>query len=115
MVQRIIDFVVAKADTIQTDYSVNPWVFLVLLVACAPFFYFSIYRLARAAVSKDSKSLFTWSSVFLGATSLPYLYVLVFGRNMPWWIYLIFAVLLVQGGATLVKKIRRPGATRRST
>jgi len=44
--------------------------------------------------------------VFLAATATPYLYVLLFGRNLPWYVYLILAALLAQGVYSLVKKIR---------
>ena len=71
----------------RQQYGVNPVIFLGLIVACAPFFYYSIYRLVRAVAKKEKGRVALWSSVFLAATSLPYLYVLLFGRNLPWYIY----------------------------
>ena len=91
----------------RLQYGVNPVVFLGLIVACAPFFYYSIYRLVRAVATKEKGRVALWSSVFLAATSIPYLYVLLFGRNLPWYIYGIFAALIAQGIYQLVKKIRR--------
>ena len=109
MWQRILDFITTKADIIQADYSVNPYIFLALLVACAPFFYYSIFRLARAVVRREVGLLARWGAIFLAATSTPYLYVLLFGRNMPWWIYAILGVLLLQGVITLICKLTRRG------
>ena len=105
--QRIIRFITDKADTIQADFSVNPYIFLALLVACAPFFYYSIYRLARSVAAKKITLVYRSSAVFLAATSLPYLYVLAFGKNLPWWIYLIFGVLIAQAIVSLIRKLIR--------
>ncbi len=85
------------AQGIYGKYGVNPWAFLCLMVVCAPLFYYSIYRLGRAAVKKDFGQLNRWSIVFLMATVLPYLYVLAFGRNLPWYLYLVLAALILQG------------------
>jgi hypothetical protein len=98
----------------RESYSVDPIVFVVLLLACSPFFYFSIYKLVRGIAKKNSGSITLWSSVFLGSTVLPYLYVLIFGRNMPWWIYIAIGLLVAQGVYTLVKKLRaKPSAPAR--
>jgi hypothetical protein len=111
-----IDSLIAKLEgfmkAAQAQYAVNPVVFVVLLTACAPFFYFSIYKLVRALAKRDSNRIMVWSAVFLGATILPYLYVLFFGRNMPWWIYLVLVVLIAQGIYSLVRKLR--GGKKRS-
>ena len=31
------------------------------------------------------------------ATVLPFLYVMLFGRNIPWWVYVLIAALVAQG------------------
>jgi len=91
---------------IQSRHGVNPWVFLGLMTACAPAFYYSIYRLGRAAVRRDAGQLNLWGSVFLAAASLPYLYVIILGRGIPWYIYIVLAALLAQGAWSLLKRIR---------
>ncbi len=96
----------AWMEATRAQYGVNPVVFLVLMVLCAPFFYFSIYRLIRAGVKKDKKSLTAWSTVFLVTTVLPYLYVLLFGHNLPWYVYLILAVLIGHSGWSLYRKLK---------
>jgi len=107
MRDQLFDLITQKAELIRAEHAVNPYVFLLLLLICAPFFYFSAYRLLRALAARKSDLIFRWSSVFLAATAVPYLYVLVFGRNMPWWIYLVIVLLLGQGVFSLVRKIRR--------
>ena len=93
-------------DSVSAQYGVNPIAFLILMVLCAPFFYFSIYRLIRAGVKKDRGALTLWSTVFLAATILPYLYVLFFGHNLPWYVYLILAVLIAHSAWSLYKRLK---------
>ena len=93
------------ADTIAARHGVNPYLFLALTTACAAPFYYSIYRLTKALATRQRQQVPVWSSVFLAAAALPYAYVLVFGRNLPWWIYLILGVLLAQGVVSLVRKL----------
>jgi len=93
-------------DSVRAQYGVNPIIFLILMVLCAPFFYFSIYRLIRAGIKKDAKALALWSTVFLVSTVLPYLYVLFFGRNLPWYVYLILGALIAHSGWSLYRKLK---------
>lgn len=95
------------AEGINARHGVDPWVFLGLTVVCAPVFYYSIYRLGKAAVKKDSRRLNLWGMAFLAATALPYLYVMAFGRNLPWYIYLVLGALLAQGLWSLVRRRRQ--------
>ena len=105
MWNRIVDFVATRAELIASDYSIDPWIFIALLVLCGPFFYYSIFRVTKALARRDQPMLVKWGSVFLVSTSLPYLYVLLIGRNLPWWVYVIFAILLAQGVFSLIRKI----------
>jgi len=93
-------------DSVRAQYGVNPIVFLILMVLCAPFFYFSIYRLIRAGVKKDAKALTLWGAVFLAATIIPYLYVLFFGHNLPWYVYFILGALIGHSGWSLYKRLK---------
>ena len=93
------------AAAIHARHGVDPYVYLALTTVCAPLFYYSIYRLTKALATRHGRQLSAWSAVFLGATALPYLYVLLFGRNMPWWIYPVVGVLLGHGAASLVGKL----------
>ena len=93
------------AATVAANYGVNAYLFIALTTICAPAFYYSIYRLTKALATRQRRQVSAWSSVFLGAVALPYGYVLVFGRNLPWWIYLILGVLVAQGVVSLVRKL----------
>lgn len=87
-------------------YGVNPVVFLVIFLGSGPVFYYSLFRLLRSLARKSGDRTGLWSAVFLGATAAPYLYVLVFGRNLPIWVYGILVLLIGQGAWSLVKRLR---------
>jgi fatty acid desaturase len=107
----VIEYLLSKLDEIMkqaTDqYSVNPVIFLVIFLGCAPFFYYSLFRMMRALAKKRGKEVMVWSTVFLCATAAPFIYVLFFGRNLPWWVYGIIALLIGQGIFSLIRKLRR--------
>ena len=90
----------------RTKYGVDPIVFLVIYLGSVPFFYYSIFRMARAVVRRRQNEIITWSTVFLAATVAPFLYVLLFGRNYPWWVYVVVALLIGQGVFSLVRRLR---------
>ena len=88
-------------------YRVDPIVFIVIYFVSVPFFYFSIYRMVRALAKRRQQEILVWSMVFLGATAAPFLYVLFFGRNLPWWVYVVIAILIGQGVYSLIRRLRR--------
>jgi len=106
----LIEFIVAKFDRIMKhaidQYGVNPAIFLVIYFMSAPFFYYSLFRVVRALAKKRGKEVLVWGMVFLCATIAPFMYVLFFGRNLPWWIYGIIALLIGYGIFSLIRKLR---------
>jgi hypothetical protein len=110
----MIDYLLSQIrllmDNARTKYGVDPVVFLVIYLACAPVFYYSIIRTIRALAKKNSAQLLVWSMVFLLSTVAPFVYVLIFGRNIPWWVYALLAVLIGQAVLSLILRLRRkPG------
>ena len=93
--------------TARETYSVDPVAFVVIYFVSVPFFYFSIFRMVRAIARRRQQELVVWSTVFLGATAAPFLYVLFFGRNLPWWVYGLIALLIGQGAWSLVRRLRK--------
>jgi hypothetical protein len=106
----VIEYIVSKLDAIMKQavdlYGVNPVIFLVIFLGCAPFFYYSLFRMMRALAKKRGKEIWVWSTVFLCATAAPFIYVLFFGRNLPWWLYGVIALLIGQGIFSLIRKLR---------
>ena len=108
MLQYIASSVQSLMQAARETYGVDPVIFIVLYVGCAPLWYYSLFRTLRAVAVKRTNELLLWSTVFLAASVAPFLYVLLFGRNLPWWAYVTIAVLLAEGIWTLAKKVRRP-------
>jgi fatty acid desaturase len=111
MVQFILGKVRDIMEMARTQYGVNPIVFLVMYVGMAPFWYYTIYRTIRAVARKNGRDMMLWGAICLVVTVAPYVYVLIFGRNMPWWIYIIVGLLVAQGIYSLVRKLtKKPAA-----
>lgn len=105
MIDALIGWIGELAASVRERYAVDPYVFLVLSVVCAPPFYYALYRLARA-LRNDRRAVARWSLLFLAATVIPYLYVLVFGRNLPWWVYGVLAGAVGMSVQQLAGKLR---------
>lgn len=107
----MIAYLIAKIEALlhvaRDTYGVNPVVFLVIYLVCTPIYYYSLFRTLRALAKKLAKEIMLWSTVFLCTNVAPFLYVLLFGRNIPWWVYIIIAILIGQGVLFLVLKLRR--------
>jgi hypothetical protein len=91
----------------RANYGVDPVVFLIIYFASVPFFYFSIFRMIRALARKLRNEIMIWSAVFLASTAAPFIYVLFFGRNLPWWVYAVIGLLIGQGVYSLVRKLTK--------
>ena len=106
----MIEFIVAKFNELWKQaidqYGVNPAIFLIIYLISTPFFYYSLFRMLQALAKKLGKQVVVWSTVFLCATVAPFIYVLFFGRNLPWWVYGIIALLIGQGIFSLIRKLR---------
>jgi len=107
----MIEYIIAKFEGISKQavehYGVNPAIFLAIYLIGVPFFYYSLFRMMRALAKKHGKEVTVWSTVFLCTIAAPFIYVLFFGRNLPWWVYGVIALLIGQGIFSLIRKIRR--------
>ncbi|MGA2763843.1 MAG: hypothetical protein ABSG17_10810 [Spirochaetia bacterium] len=103
----IVTWIGKQMEAARENYGVNPVVFLAILFGASPVFYYSIYRMVRAVAQKRMNEITLWSMIFLLSTAAPYLYVLVAGKNLPWWVYIIVGLLLAQGVWSLVRRVRK--------
>lgn len=112
MVQIVIGKIEALMQTARDNYCVDPVIFLIIYLGSAPVFYYSLFRLIRATAKRIGKDVMLWSAIFLCANVAPFVYVLSFGRNLPWWVYGVIALLIGQGVFSLAKKLRgKPAAS----
>jgi hypothetical protein len=91
----------------RTNYGVDPVAFFVIYLASVPFFYYSIFRMVRAMTQRIRKEITFWSTIFLASSVAPFLYVLFFGHNLPWWAYCVIGLLVGQGTYSLVRKLTK--------
>jgi hypothetical protein len=108
MVQYVVSSIQGLMQTARELYGVDPIIFIVIYLACAPFWYFSLFRTLRAVATKRTSELTLWGTVFLATSVAPFVYVMIFGRNLPWWVYAIIAILIGEALWTLANKLRKP-------
>ena len=85
-------------------YGVNPLIFGSIYVGAIPFFTLSVGWLVRNVRRKKSVALPALSASFFFVSA--YLYLLVAGRNIPFWVYGVIAGMVVFGIYSTAKKIR---------
>jgi 4-hydroxybenzoate polyprenyltransferase len=76
-------------------------------MVCVPVFYYSLFRTVQSLARKLGKEVVLWSAVFLCANIAPFIYVLLFGQNIPWWVYVIIAILVGLGLLSLIMRLGR--------
>jgi len=87
------------------QYGVNPLIFAALYLAHHPLFWGTMAWLAARLKAKKPVAAVITLGVFFWL--LPYSYVFVFGRGLPWWAYALAAVCLGVSGWHVNKEIQR--------
>ena len=86
------------------EYGVNPYVFGAIYVGAIPLFTASVAWLVRNARTGRSVVLPALAAGFWFVSA--YLYLIVAGENVPWWVYAFVAVLVVGGAWSTVRSVR---------
>lgn len=87
------------------QYGVDPLLFGLIYVGAIPFFTLSVAWLVRNARRKQSVVLPTLAAGFFFVSA--YLYLLVAGRNIPIWVYVLVIGLIVFGAVSAVQSVRK--------
>ena len=90
---------------IGEHYGVNPALFAGLYLAHHPLFWGTMAWLAARVRRKQPAAAVVALGVFFWF--LPYTYVFVFGRGLPWWVYALAAVVVAVGGTHAVREIKK--------
>ncbi|NGP88116.1 ABC transporter permease [Fodinibius halophilus] len=87
------------------QYGVNPIVFGSIYVGAIPFFSLSIgwlirnYRLQKSIVLPSLLATFFFISA--------YLYLIIVGHNVPWWVYGIVVLMVLYGAFSTYKSVKK--------
>ena len=86
-------------------YGVNPLMFAVLYLVHHPLFWGTMAWLAACVRRKRPVAL----PITLGVIFwlLPYAYVFLFGRGLPWWAWAVAVIFVGVGGTHVAREIRR--------
>ena len=95
-------------NSLGESYGVDPLVFGAIYVGAIPFFLLSAAWLVRRRRAGRSAVLPMLCAGFFFVSA--YLYLAVVGRNIPVWVWLFVAVLIVYGAWSAVRDVRRKSA-----
>ena len=91
--------------SLGSEYGVNPWIFGAIYVGAIPFFLASIAWLVRRARAGQSTVVPTLLAGFFFVSA--YLYLAIAGRNIPVWVWIFLAVLVIYGAFSTIRDTRR--------
>lgn len=87
------------------QYGVNPIIFGSIYVGAIPFFALSIGWLVRNYRKDQSIVLPAFLATFFFISA--YLYLIIAGHNVPWWVYAVVVLMILYGAYSTVRKVRR--------
>ena len=114
MFERIYMYAVDKAQFVHETYGIDSRVFLIMTVVLTGPYYYSIYRLIRSVTSRVKKQFVFWGTSVLVLTIIPYVYILIWGHNLPWYIVAVIVFLALNGLYALIQKMRKKQSERNS-
>lgn len=85
-------------------YGVNPIIFGAIYVGAIPFFTLSIAWLVKNYKQNRSIAFPVMSASFFFVSA--YLYLMIVGQNVPWWVYAVVVGMLVYGGWSTWRKVK---------
>lgn len=87
------------------QYGVNPIIFGSIYIGAIPFFTLSLGWLVKNYRKGKSIVLPALSTTFFFISA--YLYLIIAGKNVPWWVYGVVVMLVVGGAYSTIQKIRK--------
>lgn len=87
------------------NYGVNPWIFGGIYVGAIPFFFASVGWIVQRARAGRSIVAPTLCAGFCFVSA--YLYLAIVGRNIPLWVWVFLAVLVIYGAFSAIRDTRR--------
>ena len=94
-------------ESIRQKYSVNPYIFAFLYVACAIPFWIALFKTIYYLKNKNMDKLTGWIIIYMLSIITPFVYIMLFGKNIPAWFYVVlvsFILFLLWTGYSRIKK-----------
>ncbi len=91
--------------SLGAEYGVNPYIFGAIYIGAIPFFLLSIAWLVRRAKAGKSTVLPTMSAGFFFVSA--YIYLAIVGNNIPLWVWIFLAALIVYGAYSSIRDTRK--------
>jgi hypothetical protein len=85
-------------------YNVNPWIFGGIYIGAIPFFTFCVGWIIRNYKKNKSIVLPSLLAGFFFISA--YLYLIIAGENVPWWVYGILILMIIYGIISTINKIK---------
>lgn len=101
MIESINDWILA----LGAQYNVNPYIFAAIYLGAIPFFLASIGWLVKRAREGKSTLLPTMLAGFFFVSA--YLYLAIFGQDIPVWVWIFLALLIAYGAWSQVRETRK--------
>jgi hypothetical protein len=92
---------------IRKTYGVNPLIFGALYLAGVLPFWFSIYKIVAALKNKDLRQVRIFGFVLGAAIILPFSYVAIFGRNLPYWFWIVGGVIILSSVYSVLRRFKK--------
>ncbi|HID32878.1 MAG TPA: hypothetical protein EYP24_05820 [bacterium (Candidatus Stahlbacteria)] len=110
MVDLLIEHLKNWLTEIKTRYGINPVIFAIIYFAGVVPFWYSIYRIGRGLKKGDRNEVLTFGTILGTIIISPFFYVLAFGRNLPFWFWIIAALVISFSAYSTRKRIRPKGS-----
>ena len=103
----MIEYIGNWLQSIQYKYNVNPYIFGAIYIASAVPWWYGLYRTIDCLRKKQMGITVRWLVIVGFLTIAPFLYVAVFGRNLPVSFWIIIAAIVVISFINLAKKLQQ--------
>ncbi len=103
-------------DGIRQKYSVNPYIFAFLYAACAIPFWIGLFKIIYYLKNKKIDKLAKWIIIYMLSIITPFVYIVLFGKNIPAWFYValvVFILYLLWTGYNRIKNQSRVPSLKR--
>ncbi len=86
------------------EYGVNPYIFGGIYVGAIPFFFASVGWMVHNLKKKRSIMPPVFAACCCAISA--YVYLMIAGENLPLWVYILIAALILAGIYSTLKKVR---------